>query len=659
MNEALETLLLEKRFIFVADHKREEDEKKRAYFNSYLLVNFGVELENPEEISQDVLIQIDGLLHLNVPTSFYESPQDTKYFSCGELLLEQVVSYILGYGTGIKRVELFKKALPKKYVVGDEIKLRRYRVIFEEEADKVLHQTMDNFLAYKRPLSYEEKERFLILAQEGYLDKNKTIACKDNIFLLLPQFPDLASRLDKKDLVKFSLDSFGEHSTFDFDPTDEDDLEAKEIILAALPKIKDCPLSKRQAKLYNKMVKVMTGVKGKEDNSDSEYRQFHLILEKDGPIEAAEYLSKHGSLLERNLVFLLSRCDKDEIHVVMNMLTNKNFSVLLQIYQTINGDEKGKPRTFTYRSHGINRTYTETEEEAAYRKSTLSEETKHIVRNLLKSSILEHFKLATKLGKIYVSEEFKKIAIPLTTDATNKGVDVLPSGSRIKFTGNYIRTFCHWDGPRDIDASLGCLQEDEEEGSSDDVRVLSWRTYFYNPIRGAALCSGDDTSTHGTEYQDLDINGLLELGYRYVVAGINGYGSDFSKGTIIQGLQVKTEINTNPWDPKNIEFQMNIKAEARGYVGFAVDLKGREIVIVNSICASKRLFDRQQLKLCRRYLSNSYLDISLYDVLSCSGELVKDPEDADIVFDREYSSQDKKVIRPFDIDSLIAIVNRE
>ncbi|MCR5078530.1 MAG: hypothetical protein K6B65_01220 [Bacilli bacterium] len=661
MNEVLQTLLLEKRLIFVADHKREEDEKKRAYFNSYLLINFGIELENPEEVSQDVLIQIDGLLHLNVPKSFYESPQDTKYFSCEELLIEQIVSYWLGYGTDIKRIELFKKALPKKFVVGDEIKLRHFRVIFEEEAKKVLAETMNNYLDYRRPFSEEEKERFIVLAHEGYFDISKDIACKDNIFPLLPLYPELAARIDKKDLVKFSLDSFGERREFRFDKSNEEDREAKRIILAALPLVKDCPLSKRQAKLFNKMKKEMTGVKGKEDNSESVYKKMLFTLKNGGPVIAAEYLAKQGSLLERNLVFLLSRCEKDyEIKLVLEQLSSKNPAVLMQLYYTILSDKAGKPRTFIYRSNGRNVSYTEDEEETEYRKSTLTSKQREIVARVLLSRIHEHYMGAESLGKIYVSEEFKKIAVPLSTEATGKGVDVLPSGSRIKFDGNFIRIFCHWNGPRDIDASLACLKElNGDYSDNDSLQVLSWQTYYYKPLNNAALCSGDDTSDNGAEYQDIDIKGLMEDGWRYVISGINGYWDDLSIGTIIQGIQIKNEINTKPWDPKNIEFQMSVKADARSFVGFAVDLEAREIVMVNAITKGGNIFNVQQLKACSRYLSKHFLDINMYDILRYSGQLVATPEEADIVFDREYSSKDKKVVRPFDVDSLIAIVNRK
>lgn len=57
----------------------------------------------------------------NIPNGFYENPQDLKYFTCEELLIEKLVSYFcIGNITGINskdeetfnRISLFNKVLP-------------------------------------------------------------------------------------------------------------------------------------------------------------------------------------------------------------------------------------------------------------------------------------------------------------------------------------------------------------------------------------------------------------------------------------------------------------------------------------------------------------------------------------------------------------------
>ena len=109
----LSDILVEKRLLIENDEII-EDENTRAYYNAYLLSNFGVILDKPEKVNKTFLEQITSYLCLYVPSSFYENPQDTKFFRCDELLIEQLVSYYLGYGTDIKRIEIFKKDLHYK-----------------------------------------------------------------------------------------------------------------------------------------------------------------------------------------------------------------------------------------------------------------------------------------------------------------------------------------------------------------------------------------------------------------------------------------------------------------------------------------------------------------------------------------------------------------
>lgn len=651
-----QSLLLEKRLISVPRLQVEKDEKRRAYLNSFLLVNFGIELENPEYINDEVLSVIDDLLRLQVPKSFYESPQDTKYFTCEELLLEQLIGYYLGYGTSLKRVELFQKVLPRKAVVGDEIKLRTYRIIDEAEADVVLRDAAKSYASYKRPFSVEETSLFLHLVTEKYFDPETDILCRDNYFPILDIYPELARKLDKKDLVKFSVDSFGEPADFTSNE------HASKILTAALDLVQDCPLSKRQAKYYNKICKVFKGKRGKEDNLDSPYRALKRFIKADEPVEAAKYLSKHGSLLERNLKYILSRATTTgQVNEILSLIDDKNPALLIQLRSTLLDDD-GSARTFSYYAKHRTHVYTESEMEVAHRKSRIVPYIGRMVHERLFEKVQSYYRSLPSLGKIYISPQFKKVAVPLNTTASGRGVDVLPQGSRIPFQGRYLRIFCRWQGVRDIDASLAVLKDPalKDKGPFPLSETLSWRTYHRKPFGDAALCSGDDTSDDGVEYQDIDVDALAKKCMVYAIAAINGYGGLFNQGQIVQGVQIKDKIDTAPWDPKNIEFQMNVVGDARAFVGFAVDLRKKEIVIINSVSTGGMVMDADQVDLCRRYLSPSYLGISMHDILACRGEIVEKLEDANIVFDAEYQAQgEQKVVRPFDVAELISLVNEK
>ena len=563
----------------------------------------------------------------------------------------------------MKRVELFKKVLPPKYISGDEIKLRTYTIIDKKKADEVLKEEALNLAAYKRPFSQEEEGMFLYLFDYGYFDKKADIACRDNIFRLLARDINFAKRLDKKDLVKFSLIVFGDfnHGLEETYKRHKDEREVK-ALMAAVNLVKDCPLTKRQSKYFNKLVKLSKGVKGKEDNHQSPYVIFERLMKKGQFISAAEFLKNEGSLLERNLKYILSRCeDEYQLNAVLGLLESKNPAVLFQILSSLMDDAKGNRRVFKFTKIRIARTHIETSREAKYRQSCLTNKQKRIVKNILLDKIEYYYLMQPKIGKFYINEEFKKVALPINTSTSGRGVDVLPSGSRIKFEGDFLRIFCHWDGVRDIDASLVFLKEKELPAPMTSLNdaYLSWRNYHSSPFEECALCSGDDTSENGTEYQDIDIKGILDKGYRYAFACINGYGELFNKGTIIQGLQIKKHLDTKAWDPKNIEFQMNIVGDCRSFTGFAVDLLNKEIIIINTLTNCGPVVEPEQVNVARRYVSDYYLEFNMYSLLALIGNKVNTPEEAEYVFDSKYQPKDdsQKVIRPYDIAALTALVN--
>ena len=120
----IQTILLGRHYLLAAPVE-EKDALKIAYYNAYLLANFGIVVDKPKLLSDTSVKEIDNLFRLDVPASFYANPQDMKYFTCAELFVEQLVSYFLvETGTGIySRPEIFEKDLPQ-YKQGDEIKLR-------------------------------------------------------------------------------------------------------------------------------------------------------------------------------------------------------------------------------------------------------------------------------------------------------------------------------------------------------------------------------------------------------------------------------------------------------------------------------------------------------------------------------------------------------
>lgn len=116
---------------------------------------------------------------------------------------------------------------------------------------------------------------------------------------------------------------------------------------------------------------------------------------------------------------------------------------------------------------------------------------------------------------------------------------------------------------------------------------------------------------------------------------------------------------TRAWDPKNIEFQFNVKGDSSACEAFAIDLKTKELIILNQILNSNtRVVNATEFKSIAKWLSESSLELSMGRILEHRGELVETPEEADIVFDNAYLPMKSQVaVRTYDINTLVSLVN--
>ena len=351
----------------------QEDTTKISYFVAKLLDTFGVVVDKPERLNEKTIKFLSQSFGKNIPASFYANPQDLKYFSSEELLIEQLISYLQISLNGpmcldekvFERNEIFKKVLPN-YTMGDEVKLRKYKIITPDEAKDILLEIKNNFCAYTRPWSVDETAEFVWLYLNGYY-KAEQLMCRDNAIDMLLKFKDItfASMLDKKDIVKMSIIKFGEKPVLDF--SDED----KTLFKMALYVAKDCPMTLKQAKYYNRILKNV-GSELKLANNNGSAHKHAIKLIKDGQIlEAAKVYVNSGSLLQRNLVFLLSRASLDEAKQIIDLIKVDNPIVLIQLILGIVCDECNNKRVFSFKKNKLLKSHIETDDEFKNRKSIL------------------------------------------------------------------------------------------------------------------------------------------------------------------------------------------------------------------------------------------------------------------------------------------------
>ncbi len=645
---SIEKILISRRYL-VIDDSFIVDRKTQAWLNSYLFANFGIVVDRPEMLTSKMLKDIAGVYRLDVPKSYFTNPQDTKFYTCEELFLEQIVSYFLAYGANDSHVKLFAKDLPD-YMVGLDMKIREFCILDREGVNEVLTDICKDLAGYKRPWSLDEQAEFALLYSEGFYnfdDEDFAIKCGDNAVFMLDKTARFASFLYKKDLVKLSVTRVGEQKNLMFDT------KTLGLIVEAIKYVKDCPMSKKQAKYFNKLRQITGADIKKASNKQSPNRLAVEKMKAGDVLGAAEVFAKSGSLLERNLKFLLSRANPVEAVKILDLLSDKNPIVLYQLMSSIMADTE-EARTFTFYAKNRIKKHAETAYEARWRKSRINDATKKLVHDTCLDKIAQHYRASESLGKVYIDENFYKVALPVNTSASGKGIDVAPTGTRLPITAPNIRTFVHWEDAFDIDSSIVAYNEKNEVITTMNFCNYSGK-YFGNDL----LFSGDVTSAKGTEYFDLKLEGLKKRGVHKVLFTFHGYSSTLDKGDIYCGYQQKTDLMTKAWDPKNIELKMHVKGEKRAYLGFIVDIDTMEVIILNLMTdEDSRVVRGNEGDMVKAYFDGSKLELNMGLIASLRGEVVETPEEAEVVFADNYKpTEGQTVIRSFDIEKLGAIMN--
>lgn len=454
--------------------------------------------------------------------------------------------------------------------------------------------------------------------------------------------------LDYKDVVKMSVSILGESKMLKMDEN------VVGLLSLALKNASKCPLSKKQSKYFNKLIK-KTGVGlPATDNSDSPYAVAKKMVAKGDVCGAAKYLSGQGSLLLRNLFWLLSRVKSErEAEEVLSMLKISNPVIGVQILQTLAGYDE-EARCFVFYKNGYKVMHEESEEECGKRRSYVDIFVRSRAAEAILDNIRSYYASRPSIGKIYVADSFRNVGVPVNTSVCGSGLDVYPTGSRLPVKGDHIRAFCYWKNVYDMDLSVAFLN------SRNGVEPLYWGNYTDGMFGNSALTSGDARGYEGSEYVDFKITELLEKGWKYGVVFVNAFGGMFNEGEVFCGYQNKDDLKTKAWAPDNIAMKMSVKGEGRQFAAFALDLQRREVVVLNTLIGTHcHVVDNDSVYAFKPYLTPDVLDaFNMYTLLSLRGDLVDDPADADIVFDSDYVGKDgQKIVCPWDVPLLVSFVN--
>ena len=646
-----ERILLKRKYLLGETYPL-ESKRMSVYYAAKLLNQFGVLVDKPELVTEGHIDLISKFYGVNIPKSFYANPQDMRYFTCTELLIEQVIGYMFSYGYKeegeSQRIEIFKRALPN-YQEGKDVVFRNYTVVDFNEANTVLQEVVVNLAAYSRKWSESEAEEFGWLYLNNFVLTSQKLKGKDNAVEMFNKYPDemFAKSLDQKDVVKLSIEMVGETSTITY--TNEQKLK----LFIAARNCRRVPLTKKQAKYFNAISKRVNIKGNKASNVDSPHKAVTALMKQGRVVEAAQVYARHGSLLSRNLAWLLSRADLRDAMVIIDMIKVTNPLVTMQFLQSLL-DQSNGPRAFSFYSNRTIMRHQETDYEAKWRKSILSTGMKSTLKEGLLRKVDEFYMSLPSLGKVYIEDAFKKIAVPFNTSADGDGIDNAPTGTRQAIKGDYLRASCYWKNISDVDSSMVFVHKN---GATDK---LYWGNHHAKNFGHSALTSGDDTSRNGLEYTDFKLSELEAKGYEFGIYQLNGYGSKFNRGETYCGYQNKSDLNTKAWDAKNMALKIKLpSANSREYVGFVLDIKNREVIVINQMQqGNDRIVSTKIVDYLKKYMNSDYVkQFNIFKIASLRGEVVTDPAEADVVFSDEYVAiEGQKVIRTTEIEKLVALM---
>ncbi len=660
--------------------------------------------EGAELATLDMVRLASKMLGENVPEPFYRGfPESVRNMSPDQLLFDQLVHYTVTYGFGHfgeAGHSLFDQDF-ERLAFKEDVPIREYRAVTEEEARKILRTSVEDLLSGTRPLNDRVFELVLdYVKTHGDLQDMK-IASKDTRIRLLVGSRKLflADGLTLSDVLKVT-----ERLQWDAYESEAEELQNQkglsweERVRRISERrqrqnrpLKNLALKNRDRKFIEKLIrgrlqespvfrdcyerradwagllhhihfkpetfreKAFTDSMRSGDNF-SVYSEVEKALLRNDPDGAVRILAegKGAGAVVRQMNRLLASGAKPE--TVLPYLRTAGTVPLLQLLLSYSEPDEGR-RVFMFSRLNLFRTHYETDEEMKRRRSLLPFETRDRLLGLIRGEIARRW--LDKLGKVYVDDGMKKIALPLSESTSQGGPGVLPKGSRLALPeGKKIRAFTYWEKVHDIDLSVIGIDRDGNQ------KEFSWRTMSSNQS-DAITYSGDQTSGYngGSEYFDVDLEAFREKypDVLYLIFCDNVYsGTDFADCVCRAGYMMRdTEDSGAVFEPKTVESAFTVNAKSTFAYLFGIDLLKREFVWLNSaVSGGAVVAGERNLSFLTRLFGVTDI-VSVFDLLALQAhELTDDPEAADVVAtDEEVPCRaDALRIRSYDVEILLRLM---
>ncbi|MBO4921775.1 MAG: TerD family protein [Lachnospiraceae bacterium] len=592
----------------------EKGEDTNAFETLFAIANmFNIRVKKGQALAEREMIEyISGMIGKIVPEPFYKGfPESVKKLSTDKLIFDQMVHYAVTYGFGNFSEaghSLFEEQF-ERTAFKENAEIKDFSILNIKDAEDVLKTSVKDMFLSTRPLNpvqYNMLSEYI----DNYGFKPETCASKNLALRLLAEKRDgyyvkfislsdvtkLAEEInyriyqnkdinnlnlknrDRK-LIASVLDMIFYGFQFESDKSKQykqirDCFERKAVWSGLLHHIHYIPKND----YGTEFVKLM---RGKENHSV--YSAFEKAM-KLGYIEDAANILKTGKgsgAVLRNLDYLISRCaNEEDIKKVLDQISTQNVMILIQLLIKYSATTRVKAyRAFSFTKYEKLRVHVETKEELARRRTFLDKATSDKLKVFIKKELEKVLK--NRLGKVYIDDNMKNIALPVQETASSGGFGVLAKGSRLHIDDfKKIRAFTYWEKVNDID--LSCF------GLTDDGRRIefSWRT-MAGLQSDAIVYSGDQTSGYkgGSEYFDIDLlkfkNKYPDV--KYVIFCNNVFSplkfcDCFCKaGYMIRDVEDSGQI----FEPKTVATSFIINSDSTFAYLFGLDLEKNDLIWLN------------------------------------------------------------------------------
>lgn len=652
----------------------------------YLLANsYGFKITNGANLVQDSHVEyVAEMLGKKVPEPFYKGfPKSVRKLSKEQLLFDQLFHYFITYGLddfSNPGYSVFEKDF-ERLAFKERGRKVEYIIITEDEANEIIKETVQNLLSSTRPLS-----EFQFSVALNYLKENtdyvpEKIASLNTCVKLFLETDkvELLKNINLSQVIKIVEEiNYTKYKNKNLKKLNFSSADRKFITLILdyifengfVDTLNCFEKKKVWCGLLHHLHYVGKNEKGKEfvslirsNKNDSVYARAEKAIQSGNVKDAISIIkkSKGATLLLRQLNYFLSRCKtQEDVDFLIENLESNNVIVLIQLLLQYKKYNPNKNRVFKFTKFNKLSCHIESEEEQKRRKTLLTSEQ----IDLLSSSIFTMLEKALKgkLGKVYLAPNMENYAMPISEATGSSGFGVLPKGSKIPLPKDKkIRAFTYWEKVNDIDLSVIGLCEDGTQ------KEFSWRS-MYDKQSKAVTFSGDQTSgfNGGSEYFDIDVKKfkaeypeVKNLIFCNTVYSLGLFDDCFCRA----GYMIRDKKDSGKvFEPKTVETAFTITTKSTMVYLFGLNLDKSEIVWLN---VGGNSYSHVAGKLDLKFLED-YFDIC--DVFNlkqfftmAATEIVSNKEDADVIVTDQNDLPiigEKEIIHPYDIDKLLALLNK-